>query len=257
VAPAHDEPNRLKKGISMRRSGLLARSLRAVSVLSLALLASALTAGSALAVSTFTETFDTDASNWLDGVSAAPTWNASGGVGDSGHISYLAPFFNSGSGGFGDPLRLMFRGNAADDASGGAFVGDWIADGVLTLSVAVRHNHSSALNLYTRIAGFGGAGASLANSAIYTIAPDTWTTITIPITDANPPFVSYGASNFEGVFSNVQNLQIGLYLPANTDFAALRMDLDDVAVLVPEPASLGMVGLGLGTLMLGRRRRAP
>lgn len=240
----------------MPRSMLIGRSLWAVAALSLSTLASGLFAGAASAVTDFTETFDTDASNWLDGGSLAPTYYASGGIGDSGYISYEAPSFNSGTGGFGAPLNLMFRGNASNGASGGAFVGDWLADGVLTFSVSVRHDNDTALNLYTRIAGFGGAGASLASDPLYVLAPNTWTTITIPITDTNPPFSSYGSSTFAGVFSNVQNLQIGLYLPANTDFDGLTMDLDDVGItVIPEPSTATLLGLGL-TLVAATRRRA-
>lgn len=209
--------------------------------------------GSALAVTVFTETFDSGAANWLNGASAAPTYFATGGVGDSGYISYTPAPFNSGSGGFGDPLQIMFRANASADASGDAFVGDWLGGGIIYLTFDVIHNYTDPLNAYARIAGTGGAGASIAN--IYTIAPNTWTTITIPITDSNPPFISYGSSNFNGVFSNVQNLQFGLYLPANTEFTGLTMGIDNVSV-VPEPGSVALAGLGLGLLALRRSRAA-
>ncbi|MEM9384844.1 MAG: VPLPA-CTERM sorting domain-containing protein [Pseudomonadota bacterium] len=220
------------------------------------LLLSASLSGQAWAVSTFTETFNTDDSNWLDGTSQTPIYNATGGIDDSGFISYLAPPFNSGGGGFGDPLLIMFRGNDANDASGGAFVGDWLASGVTSFSVAVRHNADTALNFYARLAGFGGAGASLSNDSIFEIAPDTWTTISFDIVDSDPPFVSYGSSTFEGVFSNILNLQLGLYLPENTDFDSLMLDLDNVSITaVPLPAAAWLFVSGLVSLLAGARRK--
>ncbi|CAL1125409.1 unnamed protein product [Cladocopium goreaui] len=197
---------------------------------------------SASAVSNFTETFATDDSDWLDGASGTPDYFPE-------YISYAPAPFNSGAGGFGDPLQILFRGNAGNNASGGAFVGDWLADQVTSLSVDVRHNYTTDLNLYARFnRGFGQA-ASLANITDFAIAPNTWTTIEIPITDSNPPFVSYGAGNFNSVFTGIQDIQVGLYLPANTDFDTLRFDLDNVQLtVVPEPSTLVMFGLGLSAL---------
>lgn len=202
----------------------------------------------------FTETFATNDSNWLNGDSSAPDWFSTGGVSNSSYISWEAPDFNSGTGGFGgDPLKIMFRANNSTNASGDAFVGDWLSGGVTNLTLSVRHNYTSDLNLYARIAGVGGAGASLANS--YTITPNTWTSISIPITDSNPPFVSYGSSTFNGVFTNVQNLQLGLYLPADVDFSGLRMDVDNVSV-VPEPATSAiLIATAFGMALIAPRRR--
>ena len=215
-----------------------------------------LMAGSACAVSTFTETFATGDSDWLNGSSGTPTYVATGGAsgfGDTGFISYTPAPFNSGAGGFGDPLRILFRGNNAADASGDAFVGNWLADGVQSFSVAVRHNHDTDLTLFLRLNAQFGAAASLANDALYTIAPNTWTTITVPIVDSNPPFLSYGAGNFNSVFSGINDVQVGLYLPGDTEFDGLTVDLDNVNITVPEPgvAGAGLAGLG----MLLRRRR--
>lgn len=212
--------------------------------------------GAALAVSTFTETFNSNASNWLNGASTAPTYNSTGGVGNSGYISYTSTFTSGASGPFGaPPLQILFRGNNAANASGDAFVGNWLADGVKSLSVAVRHNYSSTLSLYARIDAGGGAAASLAYDALYAVAPNTWTQVAIPITNSNPPFLSYGAGNYNSVFTNVNNLQLGFYVPASTTFSDFRMDLDNVALTVPEPASLGLVGIGLAALVTRRQRR--
>lgn len=204
------------------------------------------------AVTTFTETFDTGANGWLNGASGAPTYESTGGVGNSPYLSYTSTFTSGASGSFGaPPLQLLMRANSANDASGDAFVGNWIADGVQSFTLTLRHNYSSSLDFYVRIAGAGGAGASLATG--YSVPSNTWTTISFPISDGNPPFLSYGASDFNGVFTNVQNLQLGLYVPASTTFTDLKMDIDNVGITVPEPSSC--VLLGLGSLALLRRRR--
>ncbi len=239
-----------RRNDSCERPFALLRSL----LLGMALLAASGSASGA--VVTFTETFNTNASNWLNGASAAPTYNATGGIGDSGFISYTSTFTSGATGSFpgADPLQLLFRGNNAADASGDAFVGNWLSDGVLSLSVAVRHNYTTALDLYVRLDAGSGRAASLAPS--YTIEPNVWTTFTIPITDSNPPFLSYGAGIYSNVFNSIQNVQFGLYVPASTTFTNLRMDLDNVTVnTVPEPsAAISLLG-GVGLLLLHRRRR--
>lgn len=218
-------------------------------------IASIFVASSASAVTTFTETFNTNASNWLNVSSTAPAYSATGSIDNSGYIAHTASFTSGASGGFpgASPLQLFFRGNNSANASNDAFVGNWIADGVQSLSVSVRHNYTSTLNLYARFDAGAGAAASLAQDPAYAIAPNTWTTLTIPIVNSNPPFVSYGAGSFNSVFSNVQNVQLGLYVPASTTFTNLTLDLDNVAVVTPEPATLG--ALALGGLLLRRSRR--
>ncbi|MEM0965089.1 MAG: PEP-CTERM sorting domain-containing protein [Verrucomicrobiota bacterium] len=204
----------------------------------------------------FIETFDTNDSGWLDGDSGTPDYFSSDGVGDSGYISFSPASFTTGTtgpGGFGDPLAILMRGNAGS-ASGDAFVGDWITEGVTEISVNVRHNFGSDLNFYARLnRGFGQA-ASTANNAVYSIAPNTWTKITLPIEDSNPPFLSYGGGTFGSVFSDLNDLQFGLYLPASTAFDSLKFDIDNVSV-VPEPSSYALLsGLIVGVGVLLRRR---
>ena len=228
-------------------------------VLSLGLISSTIMGGAqAMAVTIpFTETFNTNASGWVNGNASpgAVTYNATGGIGNTGYISQALSFTSPAGGSFGaPPLQLFFRGNAADDASGDAFVGNWLTAGVSSFSVSHPHNYTSNLDFYARIAGSAGAGASVATG--YAIAPNTWTTITIPITNSNPPFLSFGSGTFSSAFSGVQNLQIGLYVPANTTFTDLTLDLDNVSA-VPEPATFGLIAMGaLASLKRVRRPRA-
>lgn len=214
-------------------------------------------AGTAGAVTTFTETFDAGAGGWLNNAApnATPTHVTTGGVGNSGYISYTAASVTATAGSFGSPFtQLMFRANNSADASGDAFVGNWITGGVGTMTVSLRHNHAASLDFYIRIAGSAGAGASLTTG--YTVLPGTWTEITFGITDGNPPFSSYGAApSFSSAFSNIQNLQLGLYLPEGS-YTGLTMDIDNVGItVVPEPSSI-MLGVAAMALAFTRRRRA-
>ena len=220
-------------------------------------LALACLTASASAVTSFTETFNTNASNWLNGASAAPTYSSTGGVSNSGFVSYTSTFSSAATGSFGaSPLQILFRGNSGSSASGGAFTGNWITSGVESITVSVRHNYTTSLNLYARLDAGSGRAASLADTSLYAVAPNTWTTISIPIVDTNPPFLSYGAGTFSTVFSNIQNVQLGFYLPASTTFTNFEMAVDNIAVTVPEPASFALAALGLGALTLRRRSRA-
>lgn len=223
--------------------------------------------GSASAVVTFTENFDTGASGWTNGQTNGPTggavtWNDDGGVGDSGYISYNSGDFTTGNGttypGF-DPVVtwLMFRANAGNDASNDAFVGDWLGSGVVSLTLMVRHNYTETLNFYSRLTPGGGAGASLA--PVFAVAPNVWTEVSIQIIDSNPPFLSYGGggpnANFNGVFSSMQNMTFGFYLPPQTDFTNFTMDIDNVTLTVPEPSTAFLIALGCGGLSVLRSRR--
>ena len=58
------------------------------------------------------------------------------------------------------------------------------------------------------------------------------------------------------VFGNIQNVQLGFYLPANTTFTDFRIDVDNVSVAVPEPASLGLLAVAGASIVLRRRRLA-
>ncbi len=193
----------------------------------------------------FTEDFSSGASNWLNGSSAAPTWSATGGVDGGGHIS--APGAIS-AGGFG---TIVFRGNASADASGDAFVGDWIGGGVSAFSAYVSHDAPVALNFYARLdAGAGRAGSSID----FSVAPGAWFQLNVPIVNSSTSFQSYGAGTFATVFNGIQNVQIALSSTQDPSTAGqtYNVSLDRVAT-VPEPKTISM--LALAALSLGFLRR--
>ena len=194
----------------------------------------------------FTEDFTSGASNWLNGASTAPTWSAAGGVDGGGYIS--APGAIT-AGGFG---TIVFRGNGSADASGDAFVGDWISGGVSTFSAYLYHDAPVALNFYARLDAGAGRAAS---SVDFSVAPGAWFQLEIPIVNSSTSFQSYGAGTFATVFNGIQNVQIALSATQDPSTAGqtYNVSLDRVAT-VPEPGTLGLVASGLGALFLVGRR---
>ncbi|USN99421.1 MAG: hypothetical protein H6810_01735 [Phycisphaeraceae bacterium] len=208
-----------------------------------ALLALTFASAAALAGPTnpFTETFDNGANNWLGGDFLPPAEHANGGVGDTGYISSQTGFE------FNDPgsFNTVFRGNKGllpgTDASGGAFVGDWIAAGVTNLSFSLRHDIPEPVTVFVRIAAdtFGAPFPGAVGIFFVPVFAGEWTDLSIDINPANPQFVTYEDSSFETVFSNVGFIQIGIASPDGLlgDPTLYTVDLDNVAI-VPAPAGL-------------------
>jgi hypothetical protein len=218
--------------------------LTRLSVISLAFVAS-IAPAQALIVP-FTEDFTSGAANWLNGSSAAPTWSATGGVDGGGYIS--APGAIS-AGGFG---TIVFRGNGAADASGDAFVGDWITGGVSTFSAYISHDAPVALNFYARLdAGSGRAGSSVD----FSVAPGDWFQLNLPIANSPTSFQSYGAGTFATVFNGIQNVQIALSTTQDPSTAGqtYNVSLDRVAT-VPEPGTVALLAISALGLALFRGR---
>jgi hypothetical protein len=91
----------------------------------------------------------------------------------------------------------------------------------------------------------------------FSVAPNTWTQLSVPIVDSPSSFQSYGAGTFSTVFTNIQNIQI--VLAPNGDLAGqiYTIDADQISV-VPEPGTLGLAA-GAGLVLIGlkvwRKRR--
>jgi hypothetical protein len=198
----------------------------------------------------FIENFEVNSSGWVYSTSSAPTWSASGGVNNSGYIS--APATVSGTS-FG---AIVFRGNDANNASGDAFVGNWLLAGVSTFSAYVRHNADVALNFYARLdAGAGRAGSSVN----FLVSPNSWTLLQLPIVNEITSFQSYGAAGagqaaFNTIFGGVQNVQIALSLDSANAGKSVTVDLDGVS-MVPEPSSSILMVIAGATLFISQRLR--
>lgn len=196
----------------------------------------------------FTEDFDANASGWTDVVSQPASWFSIGGPDGGAFSSVVFNFVGSAL----DEDKLFARGHDSLDASGDAFVGDWLGAGVSMFSFSIRHDAGVPLTFFTRIAtsaNFPGANAITES----TIPSGQWTTVMFPIDLATwapegPPSV------FGDVFGAVGNIQLGARTPsalAGVD-QVIRFDFDKITI-VPTPG-VGALLLFAGVAGLRRRR---
>ncbi|MDX2114534.1 MAG: hypothetical protein SFZ24_02780 [Planctomycetota bacterium] len=204
----------------------------------------AVTGAAHAAVAPFTETFSSGNSGWT----GPATWNSTGGPDGTGAVFADTNVNNAAFG-----VLIALRAQASSGASGGAFVGDWTAPG-LSLRFSVRHNAPEPISFGARFAlaqNFPGAiGLDFA-----TVAPNTWGTVTIPITPNYPGWLSFEGSDFNTIMSSVANLQLLYAVPQTLSGTGtvVRVEADNVSI-VPAPAVIALApALALPAL---RRRRA-
>ncbi|MEX0876510.1 MAG: hypothetical protein WD114_03530 [Phycisphaerales bacterium] len=218
---------------------------------SIALATILLAAGSAMAgVTAFTETFENGANGWLQGSFTAPAFNASGALDGSAYITATADLNSAGP--FG---MTVFRGHDEFDASGDAFVGDYLAGGIDRITFDFRHNAGQDLGIALRVAqsaNFPAFAVELAEP----VASGEWTTLSFDLSFFNPLLTIEGAPTpqaFNEIMEAVGNIQISADRPDGLDTPlVVDFDLDNVSI-VPAPASIAI--LSVGGLMIPRRRR--
>jgi hypothetical protein len=213
----------------------------------LALVVGTLTSAALGVTNPFTEDFGSGPSGWTTFNNASTLTAIAAGGPDGG--AYASGAFNF-VGQAANATPVVVRGEGG--FSGGAFVGNWISAGVVSMSVWVRHDAPVPLTYFSRMAQTPFPGAIAVSFA--PVAPNTWTQLHFGINAANPQFINFETSDFATVFSNIGRVQFGVMVPqslAGVD-QAFTFDYDKVSI-VPAPAGLGV--LGLAGLLVGRRRR--
>ena len=197
----------------------------------------------------FTEDFTASGEGWLTRSFAPVTHNASGGPDNGSYVSFVSSFDPFGT------AAVAFRGHDDFDASNDAFVGDWVTNHWVTLSAYVRHNGQAPAEFFARIATTNNfPGAAIENGVL--VQPNTWTLVSFDVNPNNPLLTLEGPIAFGDVFEHVGNVQFGLTSPAGyeDDTSPITFALDKVTVAIPEPASCGLLLLGLGGTLLRRRK---
>ncbi|MEO2046099.1 MAG: hypothetical protein ABGX16_05940 [Pirellulales bacterium] len=146
-----------------------------------------------------------------------------------------------------DDSPVLLRGTESilEPSSGGAFFGNWIADGVGKFRAYVRHNAPQPLDFFNRfLSPLNFPGGFAIHFA--PVLPNVWTELTVDLKTSNPQFVTFEGATFADVFDDIGNVQFGVSVPnglagVNQEFT---FDLDQVSIsAVPEPTSLALVGM--------------
>lgn len=212
------------------------------------ILLGAFAASDALAATVpFSETFDLGVAGWEDAVNDPLGFSPTGGADGGGYASGSFNYFGYSSPFGGGPIVL--RASAADNASGGAFIGDWLADGVGVVTARVRHDAPEDLTFFMRVASAANfPGAVFAGTQ--SVVADVWTEVVFAI-DPNSPLCTGEGVACVAALANVGNLQFGTNAPSGLlgNDVSYTISIDQVTLAaVPEPGTALLLGLGLAGL---------
>ena len=203
----------------------------------------------------FTEDFPTDSANWGDSSGLNPlTYVPTGGPDGGSYASTGSAFSDPNSA--GDSV-VLFRGQDEFGSSGGAFIGNWITDGVRKVTAQVRHNAFGPVNYFVRGSGPGNFPGAVAVQ-FAPVFPNVWTEVSFLLNPGSPQFVSFEGMDWNAVFSNVGHLQFGVNVPASLagNPTPFTFDIDKISIATPEPSTLCLAAVSLiGLCGVSRRRR--
>lgn len=241
-------------------------------LLSFAATSSAVTVG-------FVEEFEIDGADWFhDRGNAGETfvdYQMSGGPDGSSYVEGAFNFINT------SPPLIPQRGNSVivfraredlslgTNSSDGAFIGNWLAEGVTGVSFSMRHDAADPTNgnpidlsVFVRLTNDNNSPAAVIESPI-SVPANQWTKLTYETFFGNPFLTLTGPPQlYPAIFSDVTRLQIGVSIPPSLVSAdqTVTFGLDKVA-LIPEPSSKLLCAMSLivalGCFVVRARRFCP
>jgi len=132
------------------------------------------------------------------------------------------------------------------------YQGNAVANDEFHAALKVGANWYVATQGYTQTAAVSGANfASQASLKTFTLAGQTWKSLTLT------PGTTLAMGSTTTLPTTGTVTAFGIFVPThtNTGFSYMRFDTYQIDGVVPEPVSLGLVGVG-GCFLLSRRRRA-
>lgn len=191
------------------------------------------TAFTARAMENFVETFDTGASGWSGRLLPSLTWFSDGGPAGA-NDAYISVTNCVVADKPANSFIVVLQG-AKTNASGGAFVGNWITSGVRSIAMDVRHNFDDPVSFGLRFSFNNHPAVAVGLSE--KVRPNEWTRLVAPISDGALGVRDYNfeGSTYSNVYANINTVQLFMYGPegySERTNDVFKIDVDNVAIVV-------------------------